>query len=66
MLPGARVVAHGYDHVQPQIPQRLPCKMERHEVLVPHVSIHTRGRQDDDVFTRHVSDAGNDGTGDVP
>ena len=40
--------------------------MERHEIIVPHVPAHARGRQDDDVFTRHVSDAGNDGTWYVP
>jgi hypothetical protein len=40
--------------------------MERHEILVPHVSIRTRHRQDDDVFTSHVSDAGDDRAWDVP
>ena len=40
--------------------------MERHEIIVPHVPPHTRGRQDDDVFACHVSDAGHDRAWYVP
>jgi hypothetical protein len=40
--------------------------VERDEKNMSHVSALARHRQDDDVFTRHVSDAGHDGAWDVP
>jgi hypothetical protein len=52
--------------MQSQIPQRLPCEMERYEIIMSHVPAHARGRQDDDVFARHVSDAGHDRAWYVP
>ena len=40
--------------------------MARDENIVSHVSALARRRQDDDVFTRHVSDAGPNRASDVP
>ena len=66
VLPGPRVVAHVYHHMQPQIPQGVSYQVARDEKnIVSHVSALARHRQDDDVFTRHVSDAGHDGAWDV-
>jgi hypothetical protein len=41
-------------------------KVARYKIIVSHVSALARCRQDDDVFTSHVSDAGPDGAADVP
>ena len=65
MLRGTRVVAYVYYRMQPQIPQRLHCQMARGEIIVPHVSARAYSREDDDVFTRHVSDAGTNRARDV-
>ena len=60
MLRGTRVVAYVYYRMQPQIPQRLHCQMARGEIILPHVSARANRRNDDNRFTRHVSDAGHD------
>ena len=39
--------------------------MARDENIMSHVSARACRRQDDDVFTRHVSESGHDGAWDV-
>jgi hypothetical protein len=52
------VVADVYDHMQSQIPSRVPYQVVQGEIIVSHVSALAYRRQDDYVFTHHVSEAG--------